>query len=135
VTILSEIRERVRALFRRGRDEHELDEELRFHLEMQAEEYVRGGMRPDEARRRAAIEFGGVERVKEEVRHARGLGALESVARDVGYAWKSFRSGRSGLLLAAAWHLRRRSRIRRIAGYPPPRSSLTAWSQLPEETP
>jgi predicted permease len=102
VTILSEIRERVRALFRRGRDEHELDEELRFHLEMQAEEYVRGGMRPDEARRRAAIEFGGVERVKEEVRHARGLGALESVARDVGYAWKSFRSGRSGLLLAAA---------------------------------
>jgi len=102
VRILSEIRERMRALFRRGRDEHELDEELRFHLQMQVEEYVRLGMEPAEARRRAAIEFGGVERVKEEVRDARGLGALESVARDVGYAWKSFRSGRSGLLLATA---------------------------------
>lgn len=102
MTILSELRERMRALFRRGRDEHELDEELRFHLEMQTEEYVRLGMETGEARRRAAIEFGGVERVKEEVRDARGLGVLESVARDVGYAWKSFRSGRSGLLLAAA---------------------------------
>jgi predicted permease len=100
--LLAQVRERVRALFQRGRDEREMEEELRFHLEMQAEEYVRHGMEPAAARRRAALDLGGVERVKEEVRDARGMGALESTARDVGYAWKSFRSGRSGLLLAAA---------------------------------
>lgn len=100
--LLAQIRERVRALFQRARDEREMEEELRFHLDMQADEYVRRGMDPAVARRRAALDLGGVERVKEEVRDARGMGALESTARDVGYAWKSFRSGRSGLLLAAA---------------------------------
>ena len=102
MTLFAQLRERVRALFQRRGDEEALEAEIRFHLEMQTEEYVRRGMHPADARRRAALEFGGVERVKEEVRDARGLGVLESTARDVAYAWKSFRSGRSGLLLAAA---------------------------------
>lgn len=61
---------RMRALFRRGRVEGELDEELRFHLELEVEKYVRNGMGNEEAVRRAHVEFGGVELAKEECRDA-----------------------------------------------------------------
>ena len=50
---------RVRALFQDGR----LDEELRFHLEMETERLVRSGMRPEAARLAARRNFGGVEQV------------------------------------------------------------------------
>jgi predicted permease len=100
--LLSETGQRLRALFCRSSEEAEMEEELRFHLEMQAEAYVREGRSPEEARRRAVLEFGGVERVKEEVRDARGFGPLERFARDLGYAARSFRTPRSGVLLSAA---------------------------------
>jgi predicted permease len=99
--LLSESRERLRALFHRARGEGEMESELRFHIEMQTEENLRLGMEPAEARRQAALAFGGVERVKEEVREARSLGFLGRVAMDFAYAGRSFRSGRSGLLMSA----------------------------------
>jgi predicted permease len=58
-------------------------------------------MEPEAARREAALAFGGVERVKEEVREARGLGVGGRIGSDVAYAFRSFRSGRSGLLMSA----------------------------------
>ena len=64
---------RLRALFRRDDMDAELDEELRAHLDHQAEKYVQSGMSPEEAKRRAAIEFGGLDQVKEECRDAWGL--------------------------------------------------------------
>jgi hypothetical protein len=45
--------------------ESEMEAELRFHIEVRAEHLMRGGMPREEAMRRARIEFGGVERVKE----------------------------------------------------------------------
>lgn len=72
---LASVRERVTGLLFRARESAELDEELRFHLEMEASRLEREeGLAPVEARRRAAVSFGGVERTKEEVREARGLG-------------------------------------------------------------
>jgi hypothetical protein len=53
------------SLFRRGRLEQELNEELQSHLEMQVEENQRKGMSPREARYAALHSFGGVEQVKE----------------------------------------------------------------------
>jgi predicted permease len=50
-----------------------MDEELRFHMEMEAAKLVRAGAAPDEAARGAAATLGGVERTKDEVRDARGL--------------------------------------------------------------
>ncbi|HEV2149220.1 MAG TPA: ABC transporter permease [Longimicrobiaceae bacterium] len=79
---LSEARERLRALAFRARDEAELDEELRFHLEMETERLVREGLDRQEARRRAAIAFGGVEKYREEVRDARGLGWATGMSLD-----------------------------------------------------
>jgi len=76
-------RERLRTVFFRNRAETEMDEELRFHLEMEAEKLVRAeGLPPLEARRRAGIAFGGVERFKEDVREARGLDWLATTRLD-----------------------------------------------------
>jgi predicted permease len=81
--MLSDFHYRLRALFRRKSVESEMGEELRAHLERQTEKYIRSGMPPAEAARRARIEFGGLEGVKEEVRDARGVGFIETTVRDV----------------------------------------------------
>ena len=84
---ISEVRERMRGLLFRAREEAELDEELRFHLDMEADRLVREeGLDPVEARRRAAVAFGGVEKHKEEVRDARGLAWLPG-------SWLDFKLG------------------------------------------
>jgi len=62
-----------------------MDAELRFHLEAYAEDLVSGGVPRQEAMRRARIEFGGVERVKEEGREARGVNLVESLLQDLRY--------------------------------------------------
>ena len=54
-------------MWRRKRD-HDLDEELRDHVERQIEANIQGGMAPDEARRQALIQFGNVPLVKEDTR-------------------------------------------------------------------
>ena len=76
---------RLRALLRRGVLEREMDEELRHHLEMERDELARGGLDPEEARRRALVAFGGLERTKEDAREARGLPWLEDLAQDLRY--------------------------------------------------
>jgi predicted permease len=90
--VLSDIRYRLRALFSRASVEQELDDEFRFHIEREVEKYERQGMSHDEAVRRARLEFGGVEQMKEESRDMRGTAWLESIARDVRYAIRSLTS-------------------------------------------
>jgi putative ABC transport system permease protein len=65
--------------------ESEMDEELRFHMQAYAEDLERKGVARDEAIRRARIEFGGVERAKEECRDARGISFLETLLQDLRY--------------------------------------------------
>jgi predicted permease len=62
--------------------ERELDEEMAYHLEFETKKNLRAGMTPEEARRQAAIAFGGMERYKEQVREARLLGWVSSMALD-----------------------------------------------------
>ncbi|HEY7611841.1 MAG TPA: ABC transporter permease [Gemmatimonadales bacterium] len=84
-TWLAELRGRVRALFRRRGMERDLADEIRFHLEMETEANIRRGMAPDEARRAARLTFGGIERVREEHRDARGIRLLEDALADLRY--------------------------------------------------
>ena len=63
-----------------------MDEEVRFHLEMETAKQRAAGLTPDEARRQAHIRFGGVERFKELVREARGTRVLDTLRADVLYA-------------------------------------------------
>ena len=90
--VLSEIGYRLRALFSRAAVERELDAELRFHIEHEAEKYERQGMPHEAALRRARLDFGGVEQTKEASRDMRGVARLESILRDVRYAARSLRS-------------------------------------------
>jgi putative ABC transport system permease protein len=76
----------LQRLLRGDRLEHELDAELRDHLERQVEDYVRAGMAPDEARRRAHLLFGGLEQTKEACRDARGTRWLHDLAADLRFA-------------------------------------------------
>jgi len=76
---------RIRAIFRRNRVEQELDEELRFHLDRQVEKHLQTGGAREEAARRARLDFGGLDQVKEEARDARGVFALDIAWRDLRY--------------------------------------------------
>jgi putative ABC transport system permease protein len=93
---------RVGELFRRRRLGQELDDEIRHHLELEIEYNAAHGMSPDEARRAALVSFGGVQRVREEARATRGFFALDALARDVRYAWRSLRLARGFTFTAVA---------------------------------
>ena len=82
---------RIKALLSRGRSELELAEELDFHLEMQARKHRDAGVDPDEALRRARIEFGNLDLVKEDARDVRGIRPIEELVADVRYALRTFR--------------------------------------------
>jgi putative ABC transport system permease protein len=88
---LTELWSRLRALFRRASLEDGLDEELRFHLDQQAEKYRRAGMSADEARRRALIRLGGVERVRESTRDEIRPAMLQDSIRDLRHAVRMLR--------------------------------------------
>jgi predicted permease len=74
---------RVRGLFGRSRRESELETELQSHLDAITEENIRRGMAPEEARRGARREFGGLEQTKELYRQQRGLPFLETFLEDI----------------------------------------------------
>jgi len=70
--------------------ERQLEAELRFHLEQRIADNLASGMSPVEARRRALLEFGTVDRVKEECRALHWQTAVESVYRDFRYTLRLF---------------------------------------------
>jgi putative ABC transport system permease protein len=89
--MLSDLLIRLRALFRRNAVESELDVELRFHFHQQIEKYISSGLTREEAMRRARLEFGGLDQIKEECRDARGVQFLETLAQDVRYGLRMLR--------------------------------------------
>jgi len=74
---------RLRLFFARRAAESRMNEEFRFHIEMETEKNLRTGMSPTEARRRAAVAFGGVEEHKEDMRDGRGLTWLTGMSLDL----------------------------------------------------
>jgi putative ABC transport system permease protein len=84
----SDLRYRLRAIFRKDAVEQELDDELRFHVEREAERLTRDGIPVTDARRQAAISFGGVEQMKEATRDARGTRVLEHTLRDLAHSFR-----------------------------------------------
>ncbi len=89
MTSLVDLVERLRALLFRDRIEREMNEELRFHLEREAEARATAGSA--DPRREALLALGGVEQVKEQVRDARGVRAIEDILADTRYALRALR--------------------------------------------
>ena len=80
----------LRAWRRGERLDRELNAEVRFHIDMETDEYVRQGMTRDEARRKALRNFGPMEKHKEETRDARGWMRLDEAVQDVRYSLRTF---------------------------------------------
>jgi len=83
MTLWTRFRFWLLAVLGRARIEREMDAELRFHVEAYAEDLIRGGVALEEAMRRARLEFGGIEQMKEECRDARGVSFVESLLQDL----------------------------------------------------
>ena len=83
--MLNDLLLRLRSLFRRKKVEDELDDELRFHFEQQVSKFIQSGLPSQEARRRARLEFGGMDQLKEEHRDARGVNFIETLLQDTRY--------------------------------------------------
>jgi predicted permease len=69
----------------------ELDDEVRFHLEMETEKLIEKGFSPDEARRTARMTFGNAERIKEEVREVDGVSWMEKLTADARFGLRVLR--------------------------------------------
>lgn len=91
MNFFSDVLVRVRALFFRGAEDREMDEEVRYHIERDTQERIRKGKTRDVARREALLAFGGVERYKDEMRDARGTRPLEELGSDIRYALRGLR--------------------------------------------
>ena len=102
--MLSDFRIRLRAIFNRSAVERELDDELRFHLDKETEKLIALGVPPDEAVRQATIALGGVNRIKDDTRDARGVGLWDSLSQDLRYAWRGLRA-RPGFSAAVVFAL------------------------------
>jgi predicted permease len=90
----------MRRLFAPRRVAREIEEEMALHLAMEAEDLVRQGLAPEEARRLARMTFGGVDRYTEEARDAWPLRALHRFLTDIRYAARSLRRAPSFTLAA-----------------------------------
>jgi predicted permease len=77
--------------FEKNKRQGELDEELQFHLEQATLANIAAGMTQEEARRQALVEFGGVERTREQCHEQRPGWRMGTVVQDVRYALRGFR--------------------------------------------
>jgi predicted permease len=85
---------RLAALFRRPSLDRDLDSEMAAHLDLAIEENLNAGMSPQEARRRALIQFGGTQQALENHREARSLPMIETLAQDLRYTFRALRKDR-----------------------------------------
>jgi hypothetical protein len=90
---LTRLRHFLRQSWLKRGGESELDEEIRFHVEHATEAKMAAGMTPVEARRQALIEFGGVERAREQCHEQRPGWWMGTVGQDARYALRGFCAG------------------------------------------
>ena len=88
---LHDLQLRIQALISRRRVEQELDEELAFHIERNIQRHIESGLSAAEARTRARAQFGSVALVADQCRDARGTAFVDDLARDIFYAFRTFR--------------------------------------------
>jgi predicted permease len=82
---------RLRTLLKSRRLDRELEEELRYHIDLEVERNMKAGMRPLEARRAAMLSFGGASQIQEECRDERRAAWFTGIGRDLQYALRNLR--------------------------------------------
>jgi putative ABC transport system permease protein len=91
LTRLAVLVSRIRGLLQARRVDADFDEEMAAHLEMLADDHIRRGLSPAEARRAAIVSFGGPMQIKEQHRDEAGLPFVETTLQDIRYAARSLR--------------------------------------------
>jgi predicted permease len=91
---------RFLSLFRRDELDRDLSAEIRDHLDLCIEDHLRAGLSPQEARRRAHIEFGGTQQATENHRDARSLPMIEMLVQDLRYTFRTLRKDRAFAAIA-----------------------------------
>jgi predicted permease len=91
MTLWSRFSSWLESTLHRSRMENEMDAELRFHLQSFVDDLIRNGMPREEALRRARLEFGAIDRAKEECREARGVSLTETLLQDIRYGTRLLR--------------------------------------------
>jgi putative ABC transport system permease protein len=82
---------RITAFFRSSELDKDLDDELLAHIDLAVQENLKRGMTAQQARAAALRDFGGVVQIKESYRSQRGLPFLETLSRDLRYAFRQLR--------------------------------------------
>ena len=91
---------RIGALGRRSKLSHEIDAELREHLQMRIDENIANGMGPTEAAREARLRFGNLTVMRERVDAEDTAAGLDSFLRDARYAVRGFARSRAFTAMA-----------------------------------
>ena len=89
--MLDRLNSLLHGLLRRRRVEQNMEQELRSHIELYSEDLIAEGLSPEEARRRARVEFGTLGAVKDECREAMGLHIFGLLARNLVYTLRLLR--------------------------------------------
>jgi putative ABC transport system permease protein len=89
--VITRLLRRLGAVLRGRTLDRDMDDEMAFHLDMEARDGERHGLSPDEAKRRARQAFGGVQRFREEGRDARGIGGIRDLKGDIRYGLRILR--------------------------------------------
>src|SRR5580704_7015032 len=80
---------RLRAFLSRRQLDNDLEAELAAHINLAIDEYIERGMTPQQARRQAILEFGGLQQAREHQREARGLMHLDIFIQDLKYTLRT----------------------------------------------
>jgi predicted permease len=89
----------IRRLFRNRTTSQQLDAELQFHIEEQTSDYIAFGLSPEEARRRAMIELGGLDQVRQKCREVHWENRFEGISRDLRFAFRGLAKNRRFALI------------------------------------
>ena len=68
-----------------------IDPEIAHHVDLLTEDFIREGLAPDEARRRALVEFGGQEQIRQSVREVHVTALVEAIVFNLKAAWRFLR--------------------------------------------
>ena len=127
--------------WRRRRLEQDLGREIGYHVDRRADELIREGIAPADARRRSLMELGGVPQVQEGVRDTWTWRWLDTLSRDVRYAFRTLRRGpgfAAAAILSLALAIGANTAIfsviqgvlLRPLPYPAPDELVTVWQDL-----